>query len=998
MVERKSSWKKVLPLLLVLLGAGQLSARCPLPEQDAAGSIRGLIRDADFDAVLPGAQVTLVETGVVVTTSDQGNYVITDVPPGTYTVVISKAGYVRQVKANVVVQSGQLTDVDASLAGEFTEMDEFLVQDLLAGGASTEAALLELRIDSPALMDSIGSDLMSRAGASDAAAALTLVSGATVQDGKFAVIRGLPDRYVSNQMNGVILPSADEDKRAVELDQFPAAVIESIQVSKTFTPDQQGDASGGAVNLQLKGIPTESFFEVKTQGGYSSQINNQDDFLSFNDGPLRQQKNHLGENWKGQVGVSEKDAPAYDNKWSVAGGTRVELENEITIGGFATLYYEKDSSYIGDGIDNSWWVVNPGDKLTPQTSQGSPSDGDFKTSLFDVKQSSETEQWGGLVNFGIESERHKLGVTYLQTKVEENVATLAEDTNGKDYYFPGYDPNDPTGPGNTPDTVSSAPYLRTQTLEYSKRTTSTLQFRGEHILDMGGYTVGPLEFTDPVLDWSYATSTAKLDQPDKRQFGSLWQAPSFNPGFPPFFPPFTSPATYFPYKPAANFNLGNLQRIFKTIKEDSDQYAIDLKLPFLYEEREGYVKVGVFSDHVERHFNQDTYSNFGDAGASYQGGWDDYWSTVFPSEDHPISGSDFDVDYDGELNVDAWYGMMDFPISENVDLLGGVRFESTDISITNHPEENATWFPPDATSPVKLGPGDADVSYDQDDVLPAVGIEYRPTEEVTLRASYSQTVARQTFKELSPILQQEFLGGPIFIGNPDLQMASLQNFDLRADYRPQPSTLFSVSLFHKDIDDPIEYVQRVVDFTYTTPVNYPEGEMNGIELEARQGLGAYWEDLEGLAVGANATFINSEVQLSKKDRNSFQDPAIDVNIKSRDMTGAPEYLYNLNATYDLRQYGTQMGLFYTIKGDTLVAGAGQANGNFVPDLYEKEFGTLNASISQELSERSKLTFKVKNITNPSIKTAYQGKGVDGEKTHTSYKRGREYTLGLTVRF
>jgi outer membrane receptor protein involved in Fe transport len=181
-------------------------------------------------------------------------------------------------------------------------------------------------------------------------------------------------------------------------------------------------------------------------------------------------------------------------------------------------------------------------------------------------------------------------------------------------------------------------------------------------------------------------------------------------------------------------------------------------------------------------------------------------------------------------------------------------------------------------------------------------------------------------------------------------------------------------------------------------VNYPSGELNGIELVARQHLGHYWEDLEGLSVGANATFIESEVQLSKSERKSFQDPAIDVNIKSRDMTGAPEHLYNFNATYDIAQLGTQVALFYTIKGDTLVAGAGEANGNFVPDLYAKEYGTLNMSISQELSERSKLQFKIKNITNPSIKTAYQGQGVDGEKTHTSYKLGREYSLGLTVRF
>ena len=72
---------------------------------------------------------------------------------------------------------------------------------------------------------------------------------------------------MNSQMNGIRLPTADEDKRAVQLDQFPSAVIETIQVSKTFTPDQQGDASGGAVNVLLRGIPDENIFNFKVQYG-----------------------------------------------------------------------------------------------------------------------------------------------------------------------------------------------------------------------------------------------------------------------------------------------------------------------------------------------------------------------------------------------------------------------------------------------------------------------------------------------------------------------------------------------------------------------------------------------------------------------------------------------------------------------------------------------------------------------------------------------------------
>jgi len=370
-----ASWRTLGWLVLALL----LPARAAGSAQGQAGSIRGVVYDKDFDAPLPAAQVLIVETGQKVETSDRGNYLLGEVPPGKYTLVFSKEGYVRQVRADVVVGAGQLSEVDVYLSGEFTEMDEFVVQDILQAGGGTEAALLQLRFESPALMDSISSDLMSRAGASDAAAALRLVSGASLQDGKSAVIRGLPDRYVSTQMNGVRLPTADEDKRAVELDQFPATVIESIQVSKTFTPDQQGDASGGAVNVVLKGIPEETAVFFKGQLGYNSQVTGRDDFLTYegggvgawglDDGGRDIQFENLGRSWDGAVGVSEGDAPI-DSKWSLGAGGKHVLDNGVKIGGSINLFYERDSSFFDNGLEDNWWVETPGEGMSPQTFQG----------------------------------------------------------------------------------------------------------------------------------------------------------------------------------------------------------------------------------------------------------------------------------------------------------------------------------------------------------------------------------------------------------------------------------------------------------------------------------------------------------------------------------------------------------------------------------------------------------------------------------------------------
>jgi TonB-dependent receptor len=371
---------------------------------------------------------------------------------------------------------------------------------------------------------------------------------------------------------------------------------------------------------------------------------------------------------------------------------------------------------------------------------------------------------------------------------------------------------------------------------------------------------------------------------------------------------------------------------------------------------------------------------------------------VFGSENHPITESLRDVDYDGEQEISAWYTMLDLPLAENLNVIGGARFESTKIGIVNDPEAEATWFPPGAEAETELIPGDADVAFEQDDVLPSVGLVYEPIESLTLRASYSETVARQTFKELTPILQQEFLGGPTFIGNPELQMSSLENYDLRLDWVPYDGGLLSVSWFHKDITDPIEYVQRVETFTFTTARNYPEGRLGGYELEVRQALGHFVDSLDGLSVGANATFIDSQVTLPDDEVAAFAAPSLQVPIETRDATGAPEHLYNLYMTYDLAPTDTQVALFYTVQGDTLVAGAAESQGNFVPSVYAKEYDTLNLSLSQGIGEHFKLQFQVKNLTNPKIEEVYRSEFIGGDVTKTSYTAGIDYSIALSARF
>ena len=988
-----------------------------------AGSIRGIVYDKDFDVPLAAAQVSIAETGNKITATDEGNFVFSQVQPGSYTLVFSKEGYTRQVQTNVVVSSGKMTEVEASLSGEFTEMEEFVVQDLQIGG--TEANLLQLRAESPALLDSISSEWLSKAGATDAASALNLVAGATVQDGKFAVVRGLPDRYVNSQMNGVRLPTADTNKRAVQLDQFPSEVIDSVQVSKTFTPDQQGDASGGAVNVILKGIPDKNVFKFKSGAEYNTQVTGKDNFLTYQGGGV----NFFGiddgsrdipsdGNFTGPLGISRDDAPI-DYAMSMTAGGKHEFNNGIKVGGLFSPYYKRDSSYYDNGVNDSLWIDNKDPKkgLTPQ--YGNPDQPpeppvpavgeDFKTSLFDVTESAEEMQWGVLTAVGAEIEDHSLNVIHMHTHAAEDKSILAEDTRGKAYYFPGYDSNDPKGLGNAPDNQFSAPYLRSETLMYTERTTDTLQFNGDHTLPVSeiGYE-GFFTILPPKTDWTVAFSSSGLYEPDKRQFGSAWYAESYDEGYPAYgIPPHTDSAYYGPYTPAANFLLGNVSRTWTDISEKSRQYFLNLKFPFeQWSSDEGYLKFGVFTDRVDRTYDQDSFGNYRQTGddpaPTYEGSWEDYsYSEEFLDLGGPTikDGPPYtDVDYDGKQKISAWYYMADLPLCSFINVIGGARYETTELSIINDPEKDAKWVTTDENGNrlyADLFPGDADVSLEQDDVLPSLGFVLKPVKKITLRGSYSETAARPTFKELTPIQQQEFLGDDIFIGNHELQMSALQNYDLRIDYTPYNGGLISVSWFHKDIEDPIEYVQDLVNaFSFTTPLNFPEGKLSGFEIETRHHLGYFWDAMNGLSIGGNATFINSEVTLPESERENLANAG--VKTTTRDMMNAPEHLYNMYFMYDYERFATQIGLFYTVKGDTLVVGAGNRNGNYVPDVYATEYGTLNLTVSKKIGKHFDLMFKAKNLLNPEIEEVYRPPGDLGDETvRTSYTKGIDFSFYIT---
>ena len=1005
-----------------------------------AGALRGRVMDGDFGLPLADARIVVSELERTTQSGSDGNWVLNDVPPGVYTVVVSKTGFIQSLRGDVVVRSGTPSDVNFELMGQFDDQEEFVVEKVETVGG-TELGLLELRAESPALLDSISSELISRAGAGDAGAALKLISGATVQDGKYAVVRGLPDRYVNSQLNGIRLPTADADKRAVELDQFPSTVIRTIEVSKTFTPDQQGDASGGAVNMVLKGVPDVTYFSFKASTRWNSQASGRSDFLSYDGGGVgdfgfesdSRTISRVGPYFEGlgggtpnfnfvvdrpgALGVSTIQSPIQGG-FTLAAGGREELSSSIPLigGGLlglnTSVFYNRDASYYDDGINDRWSREGLDAGMAPaDTQQTAPEE--FLTRVYDVTRASQSVNWGGFASLTLELDNTDVALNYLYTRDVNDTAVLATNTRGRDFYLdPAFDGNgdgSPDFPGGVDANPDVSPYVRSEALTYNERYTQTLQLLVTHRLTGWQPNLPGVQWLTPELTFSASSSIASSYTPDSRRLAGIWRDGGTDGN---------SNGGWTLFQPGANVNFGNLTRTWEDIEETSDQLSLDLSLPFEVDrKRSGAVSAGLFADRTDRTFDNFALSNTGDLGfdngldpsdINYEqasqilngAGFDGSYSDFFENNPYYLRDAQVGADYVGTQAIDAAYLMMDYPLSPTMSATVGARLEQTDLGITVTPQSDfAVYYDYVLGGPIALEPGLADVDFSRSDFLPAASLRWSIKDDISFRSSWSKTIARQTYKELTPLIQQEYLGGPIFIGNQRLGISTLSNLDLRMDWTPYEGGLVSGSWFYKDLTDPIETVQRRQNgFGYTTVTNYDEGTLNGIELEVRQKLGEFNDEWAGLSVGFNATFIDSVVTLPADEAATFDSPVIQAPMSERQMANAPEYLLNLFLNYDNEETGSQFGVYYTRQGTSLVAGATVENDNYIPNIFSVPYDTLNVTFSQRLGRYLTLSLGARNLLNPLIKEVYRSEYIDQQNIiANAYSKGIDFSLSLSTK-
>src|SRR5712692_10051443 len=234
--------------------------------QERKRSISGHVMDVNHDALV-GARVEVQPNGYAVTTDAQGAFTISDLAPGKYTLTVSYVGF-KTFSKDVTIDSADVTNADAALEIE-TVNQQVIVRGERERG-EVEAINREMNADN--IVQVLPAEVIASLPNTNIADAVGRLPSVSLErdegEGKYVQVRGTEPRLTNLTLDGVHVPSP-ESVRQVKLDAIPADLVDSVEINKTISPSQEGDAIGGSVNLVTKRPGERPFMSLQTMGGYT---------------------------------------------------------------------------------------------------------------------------------------------------------------------------------------------------------------------------------------------------------------------------------------------------------------------------------------------------------------------------------------------------------------------------------------------------------------------------------------------------------------------------------------------------------------------------------------------------------------------------------------------------------------------------------------------------------------------------------------------------------
>jgi len=872
-------------------------AAAPAQAQEV-GWIAGEVIDQNLAITLPGVPVEAVGTGQVAYTDLDGRYRL-ELPPGTYDIRIVMAGY-AETNVTVEVVAGQLAPVQVALGSNVFAEELVVTAATLEADSSTAAAQMMMRMRAPSVQDNIGAIEMSANDDSNAADAMQRVTGVSVVEGQSVFVRGLGERYSNTTLAGATLPTTEPDRRVVPLDLFPTGLIDSVQVSKTYTPDKPSQFAGGLVEIVPMKLPDATSFEVSAGGGWNSLTTGAQglgypgggrDWAGFDDGtrglPTGFPPNKVtrrGRFSPAGVGFTPDELRdiglSFENTWDPLPET-MPLDQSYSgmfggrfgkLGIVATFRHAQSAQYNTE--QQTYYKVGQGGV--------EPFNGPY-----DFEISERSGVIGGVGNVAYQfSPNQRLSFENFLTHVGTNETRR----------FEGY--NDDVGEN-----------LRNQRLWWVEEQITSHHFGGEHLFPA---------LSNSRLDWKIALSRADREEPDLRE--ALYE---FDPARSAYVLADESQSGLRQFNDLLD-NTIETSGNWSTLFEQWDGLASQVKFGSSYLDRD--------RDFLSRRLR---FTPRNAAGVDLSAPVEQIFAPANIGRAFELREETRGTDrYDAAQTVGAFYGMVDLPLSARTRLVTGARVEQFSQQVE-------TLDPFAGTLDQQTG----DVltaSLDETNLFPSVNFVYAATTEQNVRIGYSQTVNRPEFREVSPFEFTDVVGGRAVVGNPNLRQSLIQNFDARWEWFPGAEEVISASFFFKRFDDPIERIVEPTAQLRTSFTNADNARNAGLELEVRSLVGQF------ILVGANYTYVDSEVTLSPASRQ------VQTSLV-RPLAGTSANLFN--ALLEARGRGFSGRLLWNYFDDR-ISDVGSLG---LPDIIEKGRQSLDLVFSRRWDQAS-LKIALSNLT------------------------------------
>jgi TonB-dependent receptor len=755
-------------------------------------------------------------------------------------------------------------------------------------------------------------------------------------------------------VNGVEVPSADPDRRAVNMDMFPSDLIDAIVTTKTFTPDKPGNFTGGSVDMKTKEFPEQFTFSAAAKIEANSRVTGKDGLGSGGASNARARDDGsraLPSALDAQRMPSRFTTPTVDA--DIGRLTRLftpvlaPVDDEapfshsfsMAVGGLGKLFGHK-LGYAASLSYDRFYSGYSGGVYARYERQGVTSPSLAPLVKFDDTRSEDEALIGSLCNLAYQfSPDHQVSLNTMFNQSGSDMARLQTGLNV-------------AGGG-----VSETEVFTTRTIRYTERSLLSFQLAGKHLFP---------SLRDLRASWSITDATTTQEEPDTRYFST-----------------FATPDG------SEYFEVSGVQRparYFRDLEESRNDYNLDFSLPFeAWGGRSAQLKFGGAFARTDREFNERIFE-YNSTSLRYDGNAQDFLresqvGRVDPATSRFLQGQLYLVEisaqgnnYYGQQDVRAWYGMIDLPLTPELRFIGGVRNESTDLEVRSR-------------DPLRR----AGV-LSEDDLLPSVSFVYALGPKTNLRAAVTKTIARPNFREIADYTSFEFVGDFVYIGNPGLRRTTVDNYDLRWEWFPRRGEIIAVSLFHKRMTDPIERgVFSVVNSGELQYQNAPRGEVTGIEFEARKNLAFVSERLRGWSGGFNYTWVESAVEIAPAELSfiRFYEPSAG---DTRELTGQSPYIVNFDLTFNQPSWGTSVSVYYNLFGERI----SQVSPPGTPNVFEQPVPTLDLIWNQRLGERWKVQLAAKNLLDGAQEETYTYRNV--EYVRSSFRRGIRTSLELNYTY